>query len=94
MQGDIFDNQIPSKVYEYFAANKQVLAITPPNSETALLLKQEVGCYTAENVNEITGRIKYLLHNESVIDRDISQYERRERTKQLVKLLNLTVISQ
>lgn len=37
--------QIPSKVYEYLASNKPILAVTEPDSATARLLRRYTGCY-------------------------------------------------
>lgn len=86
IQGDIFHSQIPGKVYEYFATNKAILAVTPKENETGKLVNKENGCYVVSNVVEIEKAINFLLINNEVINRNIDKYERKHRALELVGL--------
>ena len=43
-----FNHQIPAKVYEYIAAGQPIVALTPPDSDTASVVRDSGGQYIAD----------------------------------------------
>ncbi|MEE2000428.1 glycosyltransferase [Alkalimonas sp. MEB108] len=72
IQGDLFTNQIPGKVYEYLALQKPILLITNTGSATYELMHNEPNVICAEygNYQSIADAILKLKHHKVVmIDR-------------------------
>lgn len=90
------NNQIPAKIYEYFAAGKPILAVTDLRGETAETMR-EAGLRDIVDLTD-TEAIKVALirfldsikegNADSVDRRYADKYSRRSQTGQLVKLLN------
>lgn len=88
IQGGLFYSQIPGKLYEYFATNKPILAITSEESETEKLILDEEGAFAAINTKETVKVLLMLLAGHSFAPRNIEKYERHNRAKELAELLN------
>ena len=88
VQGEVFNNQIPSKVYEYLATDLPIIALTPEKSETALLLKEHKGCFCTESITALAKQLTaFMSETNKRYCRDTSKYERRSRTRELVDVL-------
>jgi glycosyltransferase involved in cell wall biosynthesis len=62
IQGEIFNYQIPAKLYDYLQASAPVLAICPKQSATARRCERIAQCHTAWEVNEIKAIIAQWLY--------------------------------
>jgi len=89
LQGRIFNNQIPGKVYEYLRTGKPILALTENGSATEELLGNVEHAVIA-NIDDEDDIFKALCSFSSVSiadDFDCAQYSRRHRTRQLAQVL-------
>ena len=92
VQGKVFNNQIPSKVYEYLATSLPIIALTPRESETAKLLHGQSGCFCTENSKILSKHIIDLMKtSDEEHYRDTREYERINRTRELVSVLEQLV---
>ncbi len=90
------NNQIPAKMYEYFRANKPILALTDKDSSTAKLMFKENTGYVVQidNVTEIESGIRSLIVNlksgktKRFNKNQLQKYSRFSRTQELANLLD------
>jgi len=92
IQGALFNNQIPSKVFEYIRSNRAILAVTPKCGATSQLLDDVEMSFSAENQHEIGQCIVQLLSVKNNPRNDISRFSRYNKTAELAKLLDSTVM--
>jgi|GEM_PF-201021 len=95
IQGRKYRNQIPSKVYEYLAAKKPILALTDKDSATGELLSDVPWSIIAPHddvdaIKDAILKIQDLKPNESF---DPRIYGRRLRTQSLADALNIVAQS-
>lgn len=90
IQGRKYKNQIPSKVYEYLAAKKPILALTDHKSATGQLLSEVPWSITAphDDVDAIKTAILRVQNLQPNEDFDPRIYGRRLRTQSLAEALN------
>jgi len=90
IQGRKYKNQIPSKVYEYLAAKKPILALTDEDSATGQLLSDVPWSATAphDDVDAIKKAILEIQKLKPDEDFDSRIYGRRLRTQSLADALN------
>lgn len=90
LQGEIFNNQVPGKAYEYLRSYKSILALTHKNGATASVLSPHKGVHLAdmESVSEIEKAMLSLIFDDRQHKRDIEQYNRRSTAVELATLLN------
>jgi hypothetical protein len=86
---------IPGKLFEYFNANRPILAIGPDSSDVESLIHQtQTGHYYLYNEKEalkqrVLNYFNLFLNNELSLEAsDISRFSRSELTKQLAKFIN------
>jgi len=93
LQGQVFNNQIPGKVYEYLRASKPVLALSHKDGATAELLKSisHAQVVDIDDVNSIAQSLLMLFKSEVADSFDYYQYGRRTRSEQLAQILNAIV---
>ena len=91
IQGRKYRNQIPSKVYEYLAAKKPILALTESDSATGELLKDVPWSIVAphDDVDAIKGAILRIQNLLPDLNFDPRIYGRRLRTRQLASCLDV-----
>ena len=93
LQGAEFNNQIPGKAYEYLRSRKPILALTQGEGATAQLVSDVAHAKVADinNVSEIQSAVESL--RELAVDDafDVSRYGRKNRSSQLVSILNSMV---
>lgn len=87
IQGQLFNNQIPGKAYEYIRCNKTILALTPKDGSTGRLLQQVNSTEIVEGVDEIKEAIKRMLVKGSITERVSAGFSRYAKTQQLDRLL-------
>lgn len=92
---------VPGKVYEYIGSMKPVIAIAPPDSAVAQLLRETQSGFTVEynDIASCKSILKTMLarwrNNEKLYEpntEEIQQYERRSSAKKLASVLD-TLIS-
>lgn len=99
IQGRVYNRQIPAKAYEYLRAGRPILALTDPAGDTARLLGEWAGVYSARenSVGEIQGALGRLLDdlaagNLPVRRRDeVRLLSRESRTEELAAVLDAVV---
>jgi len=86
---------IPGKMYEYIALNRPILAIGPPESDSAKIISETNSgiCKNFEDVEGITStlQIYYNRFKEETLTTSLKSYQkysRKNQTANLVKLLN------
>jgi len=86
---------IPGKMYEYMALNRPILAIGPPNSDSALIISETKAgvCKDFSDVEGITNTLKLYFDQykkgELKINSDsYEQYSRKNQAANFVRLLN------
>ena len=86
---------IPGKMYEYIALNRPILAIGPPESDSAKIISETNSgiCKNFEDVEGITStlQIYYNRFREGTLTTSLKSYQnysRKNQTANLVKLLN------
>ena len=97
--GKNFNLQIPAKVYEYIAAKKPILALTP-DGETARFVKQyPLGIVVnPEDIQRIKYEIQNLLQKKGFppqnnLDEFVSKYDRKKHTEYFANILNTLIKS-
>lgn len=95
LQGSSCNFQVPAKIYEYFRANKPILALTDKVGETAKLMEsmgfESIGSLNSseEIIHQIT---RFVLlcseQNKTETTLNINQQSREARSYQLAKLLD------
>ncbi|MCJ8346643.1 glycosyltransferase [bacterium] len=88
IQGPLFNNQIPSKVFEYIRSNRAILAFTSKAGATAQILEGVERSYSAGNQYEIEECIVQILSVKNKSRENVSRFSRYERTEELAKLLD------
>ncbi len=88
IQGELFDKQIPGKVYEYIRANKPIIALTGQHSATGELVKSIPFGYVVAGHQSLQSIISNLLYSTGGVSFDYGQYSRENRSEQLNQLLN------
>lgn len=92
LQGPLFNNQVPSKLYDYIRAAKPILANTPLDSATASVLTTVPTAICAPNQSSIEQAIIEWMMNRSVREVaggfDYNKYSRLSKTVELASVFN------
>ena len=90
LQGEIFNNQIPGKVYEYIAARVPMLALVGKEGATEQLLSSYPSAFLAGegDVEMIRKQLIGVLSYNYQEGGDITAYSRQAKSMQLMKLVN------
>lgn len=90
IQGDVFNLQVPGKIYEYIRAGKLILSLTPQCSATAKVTLSYPGGYVAETESEIIDLLHHLIdmHPCSIDFPDVVNYSRQKRNREFVEIFN------
>ncbi len=83
----------PGKLFEYFAANRPILAFGPAESDTKnMIITTKSGIYHDYDANyqDLKENVLQLFNQRNMLyqNNELSMFDRRELTKRLVKLLN------
>jgi len=90
------NHQIPAKIYEYFRAQKPIIALTDIHGDTASVLL-DAGfsyIYDLRNSNEIKTGLKHFLEDiktnntNTLNDQEVTNYSRLQRSKRLAAYLD------
>ena len=87
IQGPLFNNQIPGKLFEYIRSGQPILAYTATSGATAMAMTDVEMAYQAENQDQLEQQILTLLTIEKRERCNIERFSRYEKTKQLAQLL-------
>ena len=95
IQGPLFNNQIPSKLYDYIRSGRPILALTPNKGSTYQTLKPLVHCHCADGVAAVAEALRQQLADvqppveptAGEVPASIAAYSRYERTRQLAQLM-------
>lgn len=90
LQGEVFNNQIPGKAYEYLRSRKPILALTDQQGATADLLSDVPHALIAdiEQTDAIADALERLVTLEVKDNFDVQRYSRYERATALGGLLD------
>lgn len=92
LQGELFNNQVPSKLYDYIRAGKPVVASTPDNGATADVIRSLSNAFCGNDVDTlktaIIGVIQSDKEKRKVSKLDIQRFSRYSKTVELAALLN------
>lgn len=91
VQGALFNNQIPGKLFEYIRSGQPILAFTPYLGATARALKDVEMVIVAETTEQLEDAIIQLININVVSRSNIDRFSRHEKTNQLASLLNSVV---
>lgn len=89
------DTMLTQKVFEYLAARKPILAITPEGALAELVRHTGAGVVVAPTAPEaIASAVQQLFERSAKLERNeeaIARYHRRELTRELARVLNAIV---
>lgn len=90
LQGEMFNNQIPGKVYEYIATGNPILGLVGEGGATEGLLLSRSNAFVSEerDVSHIENNIISIIKCSKVIDVKDTIYSRKARSMLLVDLLD------
>ncbi|TWX52486.1 glycosyltransferase [Colwellia hornerae] len=93
IQDDVFNLQVPGKLFEYIRAKKPVLVAAPLTSATGQVADKSNCGTIAHSKDEIYHALKTWLSISPKIesDKDITIYSRYEKAKQLSLILDKTI---
>ncbi|MCM2681499.1 glycosyltransferase [Echinimonas agarilytica] len=86
IQGELFNNQIPGKLYEYIRVGQPILALTPEQSATAQVVQDSQRGLVAENAEGLEQAISAILAGFDVPDLNAFDYSREQRADELDQL--------
>lgn len=89
IQGPLFRNQIPGKLFEYIRSGKPILALTSMIGATADLLENVEMSYCVEYADQTANSILDMLVAPTVKRKSIERFSRYEKTKELAVLLDI-----
>lgn len=87
LQGELFTNQVPGKLYEYLATHKPILCICPTGSATHTEIYDLANCFQANQKKQIQEVLIEMLGNIEFIERDIERFSRKNGAMKLISLL-------
>jgi len=91
VQGGLFNNQIPGKLFEYIRSGKPILAFTPHLGATSQALEDVEMTIVAESAEQLEAAIMQSISINVIPRINIERFSRHEKTKQLASLLNLSI---
>lgn len=89
IQDEIFNFQVPGKLYDYIQANRPIVAICPPDSATASVCRTISSCEQVWHLEQIEQVLWNLISSKSYAQMstdEINQFSRRQRTIELMQL--------
>lgn len=87
IQGGLFCNQVPGKLYEYIRTGRPILAYCPMGSATGQALSGVEMSQCADTPEQLAGSIVALMKEPVVSRKNVTRFSRYERTCQLAKVL-------
>lgn len=93
IQDEIFNRQVPGKLYEYIGVRKPILALTPENSATCDVINKFGYGFQADGVIDIFESISFLLNNKVNCDEDIERFSRKHKTAELAQVFDDVISS-
>ncbi len=91
VQGALFNNQIPGKLFEYIRSGRPILAFTSFLGATSRALEDVEMVVIAENSEQLEEAIVQSIKTKVIPRTNIDRFSRHEKTKQLSFLCNSVV---
>jgi len=88
IQGEIYNNQIPGKVYEYLRAKKPIISNSPVNSAVGQFVSRFDFCFVCDTPQTVASSIDEVISRTFNYDYEISEFSRRTKAKQFADLFN------
>ena len=88
IQDEVFNRQIPGKIFDYISARRPVLALTPHNSATKTVIDKFNFGFSAHTSAEIEAMITQLMTTEIDCNEDISKFSRQNKTTELAEIFD------
>ncbi|MEW6994717.1 glycosyltransferase [Colwelliaceae bacterium MEBiC 14330] len=88
IQDEVFNRQIPGKIFDYISARRPVLALTPDNSATKTVIDKFSFGFAAYTIAEIEKMIVKLMTTDIDCSEDISQFSRQNKTAELAEVFD------
>ena len=88
IQDEVFNRQIPGKIFDYISARRPVLALTPHNSATKTVIDKFNFGFSAYTVTEIEKMIIKLMTKDIDCNEDISKFSRQNKTAELAEIFD------
>ena len=86
IQGPLFVNQVPGKLYEYLSMDKPIICACPRLSATHAVSQEADGSFQAFTGLEIFGTLRNMLKTPKTYQRDASRYSRESGANELHKI--------
>lgn len=86
IQDEVFNRQIPGKIFDYISARKPILALTPANSATEAVINKLGFGFAASDVKGIEQTLIQLMTTEIDCNEDISTFSRKNKTTELATI--------
>lgn len=95
LQGSVFDNQIPGKVYEYIATGNPIVGLVGKGGASAALLRSLKDAFAADenDVVQIKQAIVNVLQHRECESTNVERYSRGARSAVLIEKLESMLIS-
>ncbi len=90
IQDEVFNQQVPGKIYEYFRSGKPIIVVSPSSSATSQVAKSYGQSRIAEGKEEIADAIRSATQskNDDKIFPDVEQYSRRTKSGEFARIFN------
>lgn len=88
IQGEIYNNQIPGKVYEYLRAKKPIISNSPLNSAVGQFISKFDFGFVCDTPDTVAASIDKVISGIFNYDYDIREFSRRTKAKQFADLFN------
>lgn len=89
IQDEIFNFQVPGKLYDYIQSNRPIVAICPPDSATASVCRTIPSCEQVWKLDQIEHVLRKMIRSKTYVQMsadEINQFSRRQRTIELMQL--------
>jgi hypothetical protein len=89
IQDQVFNLQVPGKLYEYIRTGKSILAITPNESATAEVANRAHNSFIATEANAIAQQILQIINREIAVSAiSVESFSRYSKTQEFSQILN------
>jgi len=88
IQGEIYKNQIPGKIYEYIRAKKPILAISSTDSAVGQFIEQFEFGLVGNSPAAIAEHIEKIMNGSLRVECEVERFSRYSRAKEFAKLFD------
>ena len=91
IQGGLYKNQIPGKIYDYLRVGKPILALTPEKSSLGKFLSEFNFAMVSERPDDLVNMIDTMINNPPNVLFSVEQYSRYEKCRELAHCFDCLV---